>query len=113
MKKTEPPRSEAEIYEYLDARDGEPAQVGNMATLFKCTSAALLPMLTDMERAGRIRRSHGSHKAAFFIPNQEFLDREAEICARANPPFKPLKTDGRFPEIYARIAAERAIPSIG
>jgi hypothetical protein len=113
MKKTEPPRSEAEIFNYLAARDGEVTQIGNMATVFKCTAAALLPMLMGMEQAGRIRRSHDSHRAAFFIPNQEFLDREAEICARANPPFKPLKTDGRFPEIYARIAAERAIPSIG
>lgn len=113
MKKTHPPRSEAEIYDYLVARNGEPAQVSNMATVFKCTAAALLSHLEDMARAGRIRRSHGCHKASFFVPDQKFLDREAEICARANPPFKPLKTDGRFPEIYARIAAERAIPSIG
>lgn len=108
------PRSEESIFGYLSKRDGEPAFLSNMATVFGCSASALTQLLIPMEAAGKVRRSLHAHKAAFFVPTAEFLQKEADMLARAQPKRTLLRIDKRFAEIYTSIAAQRQLyPSIG
>lgn len=82
MKKQE--RTKEEVYAHLAARNGNTVRVADAARTFGCSSASILATMEELERAGRIRRSHGTHKA--------------------NP---------RLPDLWERCKAFRAIPSLG